>query len=81
MIPIYGALDVCSASDLDYWDYDLYDVIPEHKKYVITRLNRFRNLNGTLQNLYLNDISDAKNPMASPLYATDLSNLSNVLMI
>ena len=59
----------------------LYDVIPEHKKYVITRLNRFRNLNGTLQNLYLNDISDAKNPMASPLYATDLSNLSNVLMI
>lgn len=81
VIPIYGALDVCSASDLDYWDYDLYDVIPEHKKYVITRLNRFRNLNGTLQNLYLNDISDAKNPMASPLYATDLSNLSNVLMI
>ena len=81
MIPIYGALDVCSASDLDYWDYDLYDVIPEHKKYVITRLNRFRNLNGTLQNLYLNDISDAKNPMASPLYATDLSNLSKVLMI
>ena len=79
VIPIYGALDVCSASDLDYWDYDLYDVIPEHKKYVITRLNRFRNLNGTLQNLYLNDISDAKNPMASPLYATDLSNLSNVL--
>ena len=78
---IYGALDVCSASDLDYWDYDLYDVIPEHKKYVITRLNRFRNLNGTLQNLYLNDISDAKNPMASPLYATDFSNLSNVLMI
>lgn len=44
VIPIYGALDVCSASDLDYWDYDLYDVIPEHKKYVITRLNRFRNL-------------------------------------
>ena len=81
VIPIYGALDVCSASDLDYWDYDLYNVIPEHKKYVITRLNRFRNLNGTLQNLYLNDISDAKNPMASPLYATDLSNLSNVLMI
>lgn len=31
VIPIYGALDVCSASDLDYWDYDLYDVIPEHK--------------------------------------------------
>ena len=87
--PFPAAFDDCKdvvkwlvhPSDLDYWDYDLYDVIPEHKKYVITRLNRFRNLNGTLQNLYLNDISDAKNPMASPLYATDLSNLSNVLMI
>ena len=30
VIPIYGALDVCSASDLDYWDQyssDQHDVL------------------------------------------------------
>lgn len=81
VIPIYGALDISSATDLDYWNYDNYAVIPEHKKYVITRLNRFRNLNAVLQNLYITSDSEIKNPAVSPLYTSDLSNLSNVLII
>lgn len=81
VIPIYGAIDICSATDLDYWDYENYIVIPEHQKYVITRLNRFRNLNAVLQDLYISSDSEIKNPMVSPLYANDLSNLSNVLII
>ena len=48
---------------------------------MITRLNRFRNLNAVLQNLYITSDSEIKNPAVSPLYTSDLSNLSNVLII
>ncbi len=37
--------------DLDYWEHDLDDVIPEHKKSVSTRCKSFiAMLNGHLQN-------------------------------
>lgn len=80
-IPIYGAIDLSSVEDTEYWSYDKYRVISDHQKYVTTRLNRFRSLNTILQKLYVGETIDLKTSLLSPLYATDLSNLKKVVMI
>lgn len=79
-IPIYGAFDLSHPSVNNYWNYDAYPVIPEHKKYVLTRLNRFANLNTCIQQMYCSK-KKIHNPEVSPLYAKDFSYLKNVVMI
>lgn len=80
-IPIYGALDLSKVHQINYWDYNKYTVIPEHKKYITTRLNRFRRLGAVIQDMYIPKCEDIRNPSISPLYAKDYSNLSKVIVI
>ena len=80
-IPIYGAIDLTLPSENNYWNYDKYPVIPEHRKYAITRLNRFANMNNIIRQLYCLNPNDIKNPEISPLYAKDFSHLQKVILI
>lgn len=80
-MPVYGALDLSHAEDTAYWDYEKYEVIPEHRDYALTRLNRFRILNSTIHDLYAVNGEYMKDPVISPLYAENISNLSKAVII
>ena len=81
VMTVYGALDLSFDEDTGYWDYGRYEMKPEHENYIYTRLNRFRDLNDTIQQLYVLNGEDVKRPDISPLYAENFQHLSKVLMI
>lgn len=80
-IPIYAALDLSMPKENNYWNYDKYEVISEHKKYVLTRLNRFANLNVLIREMYCSNNEDITSQEISPLYADNFCNLKKVVII
>lgn len=80
-VPIYGALDIQPCEQLSYWSYDQYQIEKSQRKYMITRLNRFRLLNDLMIQLYCYHHVDQQDPRLSPLYIRDFQNLHKVIIV
>lgn len=79
---IYAAIDVNKVEDTFYkWDYSLYDMLEEHKPYIIARLNRFRDLNLIANKLYIQNGVSADDPDVSPVLSENVSRLPKTLII
>lgn len=79
---IYSAVDFTKVEDTFYkWDYSLYDMLEEHKPYIITRLNRFKDLNIIANKLYIQNGISINNPNVSPIFSNNLGNLPKTIII
>lgn len=79
---IYAAIDVNKVEDTFYkWDYSLYDMLEEHKPYIIARLNRFGDLNLIANKLYIQNGVNADDPDVSPVLSENVSRLPKTLII
>lgn len=79
---IYGALDLIKKEDTFYnWNYDLYEIFEDHRNCIISRLDRFSNLNKLANELYIQNGFKASNPNISPIYSEKLYKSPKTLII
>lgn len=79
---IYAAIDLSRTEDTFYkWNYNLYDMLEEHKPYIIARLNRFRDLNLIANKLYIQNGVSVSDPDVSPVFSKNVGNLPKTLII
>lgn len=81
IISLYGALDFTSIDKTIYhWQYSDYQMDDQEKKLIHTRLNKFAILSKLIQKIYMGS-ADSTDPLVNPVYATDFSNFSPLVMI
>ncbi|MDF7638043.1 alpha/beta hydrolase [Lactobacillus sp. ESL0791] len=81
VISIYGALDLQEVDKTIYhWNYELYQMANEEQEYIHTRLNKIMYITNLMRPLY-SENEDVTNPLISPVYATDFTNIPPVIMI
>lgn len=79
---IYSVLDFTKVEDTFYnWDYSLYNMLEEHEQYIITRLNRFRDLGIIANKLYIQNGICVNNPDVSPIFSKNLGELPRTVII
>lgn len=82
VISIYGVMDLSTAEETTYhWDYSLYKMDQEQKNYIMNRLLRFKELNDSMNSLYLQHGESVFDGEVSPLFSDRLEYLPKVLMI
>lgn len=81
-VSVYGVMDLSKAEDTPYhWDYSLYKMAEEQKDYIMNRLFRFKELNDSMNDLYLQNGESTLDGEVSPLFSKHLDRLPKVLMI
>ena len=81
-VSVYGVMDLSKAEDTPYhWDYSLYQMAEEQKDYIMNRLFRFKELNDSMNELYLQNGESTLDGEISPLFSEHLDCLPKVLMI
>lgn len=81
-VSVYGVMDLSKAEDTPYhWDYSLYQMAEEQKDYIMNRLFRFKELNDSMNDLYLQNGESTLDGEVSPLFSKHLDCLPKVLMI
>lgn len=82
VVSVYGVMDMSVAEDTPYhWDYSLYQMEEEQKDYIMNRLFRFKELNDSMNDLYLQNGESTLDGEISPLFSEHLGCLPKVLMI
>ena len=82
VVSVYGVMDMSVAEDTPYnWDYSLYQMEEEQKDYIMNRLFRFKELNDSMNELYLQNGESTLDGEISPLFSEHLDCLPKVLMI
>jgi len=82
VVSVYGVMDMSVAEDTPYhWDYSLYQMEEEQKDYIMNRLFRFKELNDSMNDLYLQNGESTLDGEISPLFSEHLDCLPKVLMI
>ncbi len=73
IIELYAAFDTSDYQEQTayIWSYDAYPVIEEQKELAYSRIDRIKNGNHRLVNLYLQGKTTAKDPLISLVYASD----------
>lgn len=81
-VSVYGVMDLSKAEDTPYhWDYSLYQMAEEQKDYIMNRLFRFKELNDSMNDLYLQNGESTLDEEISPLFSKHIDRLPKVLMI
>ena len=81
-VSVYGVMDLSKAEDTPYhWDYSLYQMAEEQKDYIMNRLYRFKELNDSMNDLYLQNGESTLDGEISPLFSEHIDRLPKVLMI
>lgn len=81
-VSVYGVMDLSKAEDTPYhWDYSLYKMAEEQRDYIMNRLFRFKELNDSMNDLYLQNEESTLDGEVSPLFSKHLDCLPKVLMI
>lgn len=81
-VSVYGVMDLSKAEDTPYhWDYSLYQMAEEQKDYIMNRLYRFKALNDSMNDLYLQNGESTLDGEISPLFSEHIDRLPKVLMI
>ena len=81
-VSVYGVMDLSKAEDTPYhWDYSLYQMAEEQRDYIMNRLFRFKELNDSMNDLYLQNGESTLDGEVSPLFSKHLDCLPKVLMI
>lgn len=62
------------------WSYQMHPVIDEHKEIAYGRIDRLKNTD-MINELYVRDSKDYKNPLVSPLYFEDFNKFPKTLII
>jgi acetyl esterase/lipase len=80
---IYACVDLTEVKDTFYnWDYRMYDMLEEHKPYIINRLNRFIELIKIGNELYfLQNGVNSNNSDLSPIKSKNLKDFPKTLII
>lgn len=82
IISLYGALDFTDKQNTVYkWQYSNYQMCSSEKTLIHTRLNKFIGLNRLIQLVYVTPHNKINNPLISPVYLKDFSNLPPVVLI
>jgi acetyl esterase len=81
IISIYGAIDLQETSKTIYpWDYSLYQMEHDQEEFIHTRLNKIMFINNLMRPLYVGE-EDVINPLISPTYADNFSNMPPITLI
>ena len=79
VVSVYGVMDMSVAEDTPYhWDYSLYQMEEEQKDYIMNRLFRFKELNDSMNDLYLQNGESTLDGEISPLFSEHLGCLPKV---
>ncbi|RMC38626.1 MULTISPECIES: alpha/beta hydrolase [unclassified Lactobacillus] len=81
IISIYGALDLQEPAMTSYhWNYANYEMDKHQQDYIHTRINKIMYINNLMRPLYARS-QPVTNPLISPVYATDFTNMPVVTLI
>jgi acetyl esterase len=67
-------------NNVHQWSYQMHPVIDEHREIAYGRIDRLKNTN-LINELYIRDTRDFKNPLVSPLYYEHISKFPTTLII
>lgn len=63
------------------WSYEMYPVISDHKIYAKSRIDRIKDGNDLVEDLYLHNKTTYKNPLVSPIYYEKLEDFPKTIII